>query len=156
CASSPPGTCRRSATSSLGSPRSWGTWPPRSTAERSPLSGFFSPRCDTSNNPGRSDSSKCVNPGRRRAVSTYGAAPFGAVWSGFEGVVVHQGGPVRRFAAVMAVATGVAPVPFTAPAQASTNTHFPKVFISILRGANEVGGGDPNGIAIAAAILDAS
>jgi hypothetical protein len=62
---------------------------------------------------------------------------------------------VRRGLAVLAAGAALALVPATAPAQAAMPTlAFPRVVVSILRGANQVPAVDSKGIAIAIARID--
>jgi hypothetical protein len=58
----------------------------------------------------------------------------------------------RRAVAVVAAAAGLALIPMATPAAAHTRS-FPKVFVSVLRGANEVpNGGDAEGVALEAPV----
>ena len=62
---------------------------------------------------------------------------------------------VRRGLAVIAAGVALALVPATAPAEAAAPTFaFPRIVVSILRGANQVPPVDSNGIAIAVARID--
>jgi hypothetical protein len=62
---------------------------------------------------------------------------------------------VRRGLAVLAAGVALALVPATAPAEAATSSFaFPRVVVSILRGANQVPAVQSNGIAIAVARID--
>jgi CHRD domain len=61
---------------------------------------------------------------------------------------------VRRGLAVLAAGVALALVPATAPAEAATSFAFPRVVVSILRGANQVPAVQSNGIAIAVARID--
>lgn len=62
----------------------------------------------------------------------------------------------RRAVAIVAAAAGLALIPMATPAAADAHS-FPKVFISVLRGANEVpNGGNAEGIALAAATVNPS
>jgi hypothetical protein len=62
---------------------------------------------------------------------------------------------VRRGLAVLAAGAALALIPATAPAEAATSTFaFPRVVVSILRGANSVPAVDSKGIAIAVARID--
>jgi len=61
---------------------------------------------------------------------------------------------VRRGLAVLAAGVALALVPATAPAEAAASIAFPRVVVSILRGANQVPAVQSNGIAIAVARID--
>ena len=62
---------------------------------------------------------------------------------------------VRRGLAVLAAGVALALIPATAPAEAAATTFaFPRVVVSILRGANSVPAVDSKGIAIAVARID--
>jgi hypothetical protein len=61
---------------------------------------------------------------------------------------------VRRGFAVLAAGLALALVPTAMPAEATASIAFPRVVVSILRGANQVPAVDSNGIAIAVARID--
>jgi hypothetical protein len=61
----------------------------------------------------------------------------------------------RRAVALFAAASSLALIPLAVPASAHSAA-FPKVFIAVLRGANEVPAADPDGVALAAATVNPS